>query len=60
MFTYPATELFRGEDRRVVWSVEEYEAALAEGWSHEKTAPVEAPAPVETSTAPEKKTSKKA
>lgn len=42
MFAYPATELFNAEgETRVVWSIEEYEAALAEGWSHEKPAPAE-------------------
>lgn len=38
MFAYPATELFRGEDRRVVWSLEEFDAAVADGWSEERTA----------------------
>ncbi len=30
-FNYPATEVFQGSTRRVVWSQEEYDAALAEG-----------------------------
>lgn len=33
MFQYPATELFSANGiRRVVWSAEEYAAALQDGW----------------------------
>lgn len=39
-FAYPATEVFNATgDRRVVWSNEEYGAALAEGWTDQR--PVE-------------------
>lgn len=38
MFTYPATELFKAGGRRVVWSQEEFDAAIAAGWSAERPA----------------------
>ena len=45
MFSYPATEVFSAAgDRRVVWSTEEYEAALAEGWLTELPQSSEQPA----------------
>jgi len=46
VFIYPATELFRGEDRRVVWSLQEFETALEDGWSEDRPeVGEEAPAP---------------
>ncbi len=43
MFVYPATEVFSTDgQRRVVWSREEFDQALTDGWSEEQ--PVE-PAP---------------
>ncbi len=40
MFNYPATEIFRPSgERRVVWSIEEYNLAIAEGYSEDR--PVE-------------------
>jgi hypothetical protein len=47
MFNYPGTELFdaRG-NRRVVWSKEEHEAALGDGWTEERRQDAaETPAP---------------
>jgi hypothetical protein len=45
MFSNPATELFNADGRRVVWSQEEYDAAIEAGYSTEPvTAPSE-PAP---------------
>jgi hypothetical protein len=37
MFSYPATELFTAAgDRRVVWSLEEYEQAMKDGHTAER------------------------
>ena len=39
-FTYPGTSIYSPDgDTRVVWSAEEYDDALAEGWSEEAPAP---------------------
>ena len=47
MFSYPATELFTAAgDRRVVWSLEEYEQAMQSG--HTEEAPAKKPAKKET------------
>lgn len=49
MFNYPATEIFDAAGkRRVVWSQEEFEAALAEGWLENKPAAAEPAAEPET------------
>ena len=48
-FNYPATEVFGpAGTRRVVWSGEEFLAALAEGWTEEKSAAIEPAAPAPT------------
>ena len=71
MFKYPATELFDKDGaRRVVWSQEEFDSAIAEGHSLEKPAASAEPAaepvgdtPLDPSPAPPaepKKPSKKA
>lgn len=45
MFNYPATELFKDGVRRVVWSLEEYEAALIENYELTQEPAPELPAP---------------
>lgn len=47
MFTYPATEIFNADgERRVVWSDEEYNGALAAGWLTTKPEPKPKAAPL--------------
>lgn len=42
-FAYPATEIFNGDNRRVVWSQQEFETALEEGWSEDRPESVDEP-----------------